>query len=358
MIDSLYGKRVLVTGHTGFKGSWLSKWLTLRDCEVSGLSRDLFGPGTAYDEFRISKIVSEEFFGDVADFSFVREVLSKVRPNVIFHLAAQPIVSVGFENPMETFRSNMTGTLNLLEAIREMGRPVVCVIITSDKVYRNLEWEFGYRESDVLGGADPYSASKGGAELIVNSYTNLCESFGARVVSVRAGNVIGGGDWAADRLVPDIFRALDQKEVLRIRNPLHTRPWQHVLEPLSGYLRVADKIFALSASEYKEFPRAFNFGPPTSNTATVGTLVDLFSRSIQSFTNKQLKVLIEESNFHESGLLRLNCDRAFDFLQWAPRLSLSETVLYCCEWYLSDIGERMEVGLRQILKYQEIIDDE
>ena len=258
MFNNAYqGKRVLVTGHTGFKGSWLCAWLLELGAEVAGFSIDVPTDPSHFEALNLKNHV-HHISGDVRDRNRVRSVMEEFAPDFVFHLAAQAIVRRSFQDPVITFETNTLGTLNILDCIRQSSSAAVGVIVTSDKCYRNMEWPWGYRETDTLGGSDPYSASKGCAELILHSYMKTYFQEGPRLASARAGNVIGGGDWAQDRLVPDAVRAWSRKKTLAVRHPGATRPWQHVLEPLSGYLCLGARLWAHDPLAVSE---AFNFGP-------------------------------------------------------------------------------------------------
>ena len=242
MFNNIFrGKKIIVTGNTGFKGSWLSLWLYSLGAKVTGISKDIPSNPSLFEELDLAK-KTEHHFENICDALKMKEIFTAVQPDFVFHLAAQPIVSVSYDDPLETFRTNTIGTANILEALRFVSSPCSAVIITSDKCYDNVEWIWGYREQDALGGKDPYSASKGAAELVIktyfHSYFKKADSK-IKLASIRAGNVIGGGDWALNRIVPDCFRSWNDGKPVKIRNPESTRPWQHVLEPLSGYLRAA-----------------------------------------------------------------------------------------------------------------------
>ena len=325
------GKRVLVTGHTGFKGSWLSLWLTRLGAEVVGYA---LAPKTDRDLYQLvglgDAVTSVE--GDVRDARRLRDVIAQHRPEVVFHLAAQALVRASFTDPLETYATNVLGTANLLEAIRleEGTRVVVCV--TSDKCYENRETERPYVEDDPMGGADPYSSSKGCAELVAYAYRRSffpperAEAHGVSLSTARAGNVIGGGDWAADRLVVDVMRSNLEARTLTIRNPDAVRPWQFVLEPLAGYLTLAERSWA----DPQRFARAWNFGPELSDCRPVGWLVD---RIAQAWGTSNAWTPATGPQPHEARLLLLDAGLARRELAWQPRLDLDEAVDWTVDWY-------------------------
>jgi len=335
LFDGVYqGKCVLVTGHTGFKGSWLSLWLYLMGAKVVGYALD---PATQRDNFvrcgLHGKII--DLRGDIRDAALLNQVFDTYRPEFVFHLAAQPIVRRSYENPTETFETNVMGTVNVLEAIRSCNSVKAGVIITSDKCYENREQIWGYREDDKMGGYDPYSASKGCAELVTSAYRN---SFFRRdseksIATVRAGNVIGGGDWSDFRLLPDCVRAAQSQIPIEIRNPDSVRPWQFVLEPLYGYLLLGSKLFQRGAA----YSGAWNFGPDFESIATVKTATELFAAlwgggaGIHCFSSEDAP--------HEAGLLSLDCTKAKTLLGWKPRLNLQQALEYTVEWYKNENTE-------------------
>ena len=322
-------KTVLVTGHTGFKGSWLCIWLSMLDAKVIGLSNKV---PIKNSNFKASKVHSfvEDYRVDIRDQKKVREVVESCQPDFVFHLAAQALVRPSYRDPLETMSVNALGSANILDALRYLNKKVVAVMITSDKAYDNVEWTWGYRETDRLGGKDPYSASKGMAELAIRSYT---ESFfnkrdsNIRVGVARAGNVIGGGDWAVDRIVPDCMEAWANSNTVDIRSPNATRPWQHVLEPLSGYLTLAVNL-------YKDNPyhgEAYNFGPSSDQNHSVSKIIDEMSKYWDKIKWRDVSDIGE--HVHEAGLLKLNCDKALSDLDWHSNLQFEETVKMTVKWY-------------------------
>jgi CDP-glucose 4,6-dehydratase len=347
------GKRVLVTGHTGFKGSWLSLWLNLMGAEVSGFALHPPTSPSLYDLAGISQDLTGTT-GDVRDFSAVRQALITRRPEIVLHLAAQALVRRSYADPVETYATNVLGTVHLLEAVRQAECVRAVVIVSSDKCYDNREWVWGYREIDPLGGFDPYSSSKGCQELVAAAFRSSffgrdgASGHGAAVASGRAGNVIGGGDWGEDRLIPDLMRAALSGEVARIRYPQAVRPWQHVLEPLGGYLLLAEK---LSGTEAREYAEAWNFGPGEAAAQPVGWVVG----RLASLWGDGLRWQQDQNaHLHESHFLRLDCSKARQRLGWRPRLGLEQTLAWTAEWYRAYQAEPKsvrEVTKAQILRY-------
>ena len=328
MIDfsTFQGKRILVTGHTGFKGSWLLAILERAGAEVKGLSLPPLR-GSHFEQLGFAENNKLNDYVDIRDFNAVSSIVSSFDPQVIFHLAAQPLVKESYVATRETFEVNFMGGVNLLEAVRASNSLKAFIFITSDKAYENLEWEWGYRENDRLGGLDPYSASKGAVEIAVASYTrSILQEMPFKVSTVRAGNVIGGGDWAENRIVPDIVKAIRAGEPVLLRNPKSTRPWQHVLEPLSGYLLLAEKI--LNGQE--EIEDSYNFGPDISETKTV---LDVTNKLIEIHGSGVVQISADTSGHHEARLLQLNCERAKLGLNWKPRWNFDETLARTGEWY-------------------------
>lgn len=320
-------RQVLVTGHTGFKGSWLSQSLVFLGSEVTGVS---LNPPTNPNLYSLLDFKDlRDIRLDIRDRSKLIEVFNEVKPEVIFHLAAQPIVRYSYLNPIETYEVNFMGTLNVLEAIKQQEKIKAAVIVTTDKCYENVEKKEGYIESDPMGGYDPYSSSKGAAELLVSSYRNSFfsgDSLLANVATARAGNVIGGGDWAQDRLMPDIINFLLKNKDIVIRNPKHVRPWQHVLEPTFGYLKLAKALF----EKGEDFASGWNFGPDEEDAKSVEwiskTMINKWGSSVGvKFAN--------EHDLHEANYLKLNCSKARENLKWYPKLNVSEALDYIVDWY-------------------------
>jgi CDP-glucose 4,6-dehydratase len=320
--------KVLVTGHTGFKGSWLSLWLSEAGARVSGASQDIPTRPSHFAAGRMERVVDDHRL-DIRDGASVGMLLRQIQPDFVFHLAAQPLVRRSYADPVLTWQTNTMGTINILEGLRHLSKSCVAVLVTSDKCYDNAEWPWGYRETDRLGGPDPYSASKGGAELAIRSYVRsyFPKDGPVRIGVGRAGNVIGGGDWAEDRLVPDCVRAWSRGETVELRNPLATRPWQHVLEPLSGYLTLA---MALSADGGLH-GEPFNFGPPAQQDYPVGALVSAMARHWSQVRWKDASA--QHGGPHESGLLKLNCDKALAHLRWHAVWDIDTTVRETALWY-------------------------
>jgi CDP-glucose 4,6-dehydratase len=343
-------KNILVTGHTGFKGSWLSIWLSQLGAKVIGLSDRVPTEPAHYN--LIKDYLNSDLRIDVKDPDAVFSTISEIQPDFIFHLAAQPIVLESYKNPLNTFNTNVIGTANVLDALRKSNHKCIAVLITSDKCYDNVEWTYGYREIDRLGGKDPYSGSKGAAELVIHSYV---ESFfkksesNVRIAVGRAGNVIGGGDWAPYRIVPDCVRAWSNKEKAEIRNPYSTRPWQHVLEPLGGYLALATKL-----NENNDLNgEAFNFGPPAYQNHTVEELINEIINHWPS--SEWVDKSAENDVPHEAGLLKLNCDKALYSIGWNATLNFIETAHWTGEWYRTYYEKGSEAALeltnRQIKEF-------
>jgi len=330
MFNNIYsGKKVLITGHTGFKGSWLSIWLNHLGAEVIGISLDLPSTPSNFEACAVGSFV-KDYRLDIRDAKALRKIIHQIQPDCVFHLAAQALVKSSYQHPLETLTTNAIGTANLLDALRAMDKRVVAVMVTSDKAYDNAEWVWGYRESDRLGGRDPYSASKGMAELAIRTYVESYfnkEDSNVRVGITRAGNVIGGGDWAKDRIVPDCMHTWSKEEIVEIRSPDATRPWQHVLEPLSGYLKLGEALHQ-SGEKHGE---AYNFGPPASQNYSVRELINEMA---EYWLNVRWNDISQSQQHpHEAGLLKLNCDKALHDLQWQPTLKFEETVEMTVEWY-------------------------
>jgi CDP-glucose 4,6-dehydratase len=350
------GKRVLVTGHTGFKGAWLCEWLLGLGAEVTGLS---LPPPTEPALFNVLGLARRlhHILGDIQEPEVLHKAVKKAKPDFVFHLAAQALVRESYRTPRETFNVNAMDTLHLLEALREVSQPCPAVFITTDKCYENREWHHGYRETDPLGGRDPYSASKAAAELIIASYRNsFFQNHPVKIASSRAGNVIGGGDWAADRIMPDCVNALEQSKPILVRNRRATRPWQHVLEPLSGYLWLGASLAApkLRLCDLSALTSAFNFGPNRDSNRTVEELVEEVLRHWPgSWQDKT-----EPNAPHEAGLLQLSTDKAAGLLRWFPVWSFAVAVEQTVQWYrqaspFTKTKEFQELTRRQIAQYTE-----
>lgn len=337
------GKRVLVTGHTGFKGSWLSIWLHELGAEVIGVGLD---PYSERDNFVLSGIGSKikaDIRADIRDGQKMKEIFAEYQPEIVFHLAAQPLVRLSYEQPVETYETNVMGTINIMEAIRSLNSskgskgsncsPTVAVMITTDKCYDNKEQMRGYKEDDPFGGYDPYSSSKGACEIAIQSWRRSYfnpDDYGKKhtvsLASVRAGNVIGGGDWAKDRIIPDCIRALEAGKPIDIRSPKAVRPWEHVLEPLSGYMLLAQKMWD-NPTGYCE---GWNFGPEQDSVLTVW---EVATAIIDNYGFGELKDVSDPNALHEANLLMLNIDKAKTRLGWKPRLNAKETAILTSDWY-------------------------
>ena len=341
------GRRVLVTGHTGFKGSWLSLWLHAMGAEVSGFALPAPTRPSLFDMAQVDRLI-DHVEGDVRDAPAVRAVVEARRPEVIFHLAAQPLVRASYDDPVGTYATNVMGTAHVLEAARHVSgvRAIVCV--TSDKCYENRERARPYRETDAMGGHDPYSSSKGAAELVVAAYRrSFLAARGTAVASVRAGNVIGGGDWATDRLIPDLLRAFEAGRAPLIRSPDAVRPWQHVLEALGGYLAIAERL--LSGDD--QFAAGWNFGPLAEDARTVSWNVERMQASWGSATVDP--IWSDGPHHHEAGLLRLDCTKVRQALGWRPALTLEMALDWVVAWHraLAAGGGARQLTLAQISAY-------
>jgi CDP-glucose 4,6-dehydratase len=326
------GKKVLVTGHTGFKGSWLSFWLLHLGAEVKGLSLAPNTMPSLFEQLDLAKHLNHQL-GDIRDLELVRQAIAQWQPDLVFHLAAKPLVRRSYLESVETWNANVMGTIHLLESLKHLSHPCAAVFVTTDKCYENREWVYGYRENDPLGGHDPYSSSKAAAELAISSWRDSFFSeprTSIGIASARAGNVIGGGDWAEDRIVPDAIRSLLRKEAIPVRNPISTRPWQHVLEPLGGYLLLGQRLYeSLSELDHSGLHGAFNFGPDLSSNRTVRDLVE---RILQSWPG----TWVDRSNskaIHEARLLNLVTDKAFHSLGWQSAWNFERTVRETVDWY-------------------------
>lgn len=329
--DAYTGRRVFVTGHTGFKGSWLAVWLTRLGAEVCGFADTVPTTPSHYEAMNLGARLSADLRGDIRDRTALVKAVRDFRPDVIFHLAAQALVRRSYEEPALTFEANMMGTLNMLEAVRACPDVKAVVMITSDKCYRNDEWVWGYRETDHLGGHDPYSASKGCAEIIAHSYFDSFFRDGPACATVRAGNVIGGGDWAQDRIVPDCARAWAAGRPVQIRSPWATRPWQLVLEPLSGYLWLGARLLLGLNEPFDLRGQAYNFGPAADVNNTVAEVAAGLARHWPGFKSEM--DASGQAGMKECTLLKLCCDKALAHLGWKATLTFEETIRYTAEWY-------------------------
>ncbi|MBA3028636.1 MAG: CDP-glucose 4,6-dehydratase [Desulfobacteraceae bacterium] len=331
LFSNIYkAKKVLITGHTGFKGSWLAFWLLKMGADVVGYS---LKPPTSPNHFDLLKLPMHSIIGDIRDRDKLFKAFQNSQPEITFHMAAQPLVRLSYQQPFETYETNVMGLVNVLEACRNTPSLRVVVNITSDKCYQNNEWVWGYRENDPMGGYDPYSSSKGCAELITAAYRNSFfnidqynQSHQILLASARAGNVIGGGDWAEDRLIPDIIRAMQKNSEVIIRKPQSTRPWQHVLEPLSGYLLLGQKLL----QGEKAFAEAWNFGPKDEDAIPV---IDIVKKLKSNWAKVNYRVEEDKSDFHEAHLLKLDCSKAHAILKWQGIWDNETTFKKTTEWY-------------------------
>jgi len=346
-------KRVFLTGHTGFKGGWLSLWLSSMGAKVTGYA---LVPNTTPSFFEVAKVEGEleqSHIADIRDLDKLQREMARAKPEIVIHMAAQPLVRYSYINPVETYAINVMGTVHVLESIRSTDSVRAAVIVTTDKCYENKEWAWGYRENESMGGHDPYSNSKGCAELATNSYRQSYFSpekysqHHVAIASARAGNVIGGGDWSEDRLITDAIKAFEANLVLKIRNPLATRPWQHVLEPLSGYLVLAQALY----QEGSKFDGGWNFGPRVEDARSVQEVINLLMRSWASPTSW---IQDQGEQPHEAHSLSLDCSKARQFLNWIPRWTLEQSIDNIVQWqqaYRNQLNMR-EISLQQIASYQ------
>ena len=354
ILNFFKNKKILITGHTGFKGTWLTLWLNCLGAKVMGISN---GIPTKPSLFKILKLKNKitSTTCDIRDLNQFKYKLNLFKPDIIFHLAAQAIVKKSFDNPLETWTSNLIGTINLLEALKNYKKSNVrCIFITSDKVYNNVEKTYGYKENDKLGGEDPYSASKASADIAINSYINsfLKKNKKILISTARAGNVIGGGDWSEGRLIPDCIRAWSKGKKVEIRNFKSTRPWQHVLEVLYGYLSLA---YNLSHKKKNLYGESFNFGPSTSTKYTVE---DLLKESKKNWILAKWKLKKNNKFFKESKLLQLNISKASKQIKWKNNLSFKKTIKYTFDWYNKFYKKKFnmyQVSIDQIKKYENIL---
>lgn len=342
------GKRVFLTGHTGFKGGWLSLWLASMGAKVTGYA---LAPNTTPNFFEVAGVqgdLEQSHIADIRDLDKLQKAMADSKPEIVIHMAAQPLVRYSYSNPVETYATNVMGTVHVLESIRTLGCVRAAVVVTTDKCYENKEWAWGYRENEPMGGHDPYSNSKGCAELVTSAYRQSYFSLDkyaqhkVAIASARAGNVIGGGDWSDDRLIPDAIKAFEAKESLMIRNPLATRPWQHVLEPLSGYLVLAQALY----QEGIKFDGGWNFGPRDEDARSVQEVVNLLIKnweSAASWTQDQ------SEQPHEAHSLKLDCSKARQYLNWAPKWSLEQAIEKITEW---QHGLQNQVDMKKLSQEQ------
>ena len=359
MFEGIYkNKKIFITGNTGFKGSWLSIWLLKLGAQVYGFSKDIPTDPSLFKLLNLEKKLTKNFKGNVKDKHNLNKALDEVSPDFIFHMAAQPIVSRSYTDPIETIESNILGTANLLEYLRNRDNVMNCIFITSDKCYYNKEWIWGYRENDRLGGKDIYSSSKACAELLIKSYIDSFFKSNSqhKVVSVRAGNVIGGGDWASDRIIPDCFSSWSKGLPVKIRSPKATRPWQHVLEPLSGYLHLGAQLMGNPKLNHE----SYNFGPLSFYSYSVEDLTtDLYDIWLSKKKGTSLNNPIIKGNtpFNEAELLILNCEKANNYLNWFPTLNYNECIEYIANWYSAYYFKDQDIidlTMQQINNYENL----
>ncbi|MCR8659884.1 CDP-glucose 4,6-dehydratase [Paenibacillus endoradicis] len=343
------GKRVFVTGHTGFKGSWLSIWLHRLGAKVTGFSLPASTNPSLYELGKIGELIDQSIIGDITKYDELVNAIQQAKPEIVFHMAAQPLVRKSYDDPIATYQTNVMGTVHLLEAVRSCETVRAVVNVTTDKCYENQEWYWGYRENDRLGGYDPYSNSKACAELVTSAYRQsfLSEAH-IHVATVRAGNVIGGGDWSEDRLIPDLMRSLITKKAIILRNPEAVRPWQHVLEPISGYLMLAERLFENGSA----FAQGWNFGPRTEDIQTVQYIVKQLLAKWQG-EHPGYEVQRQEAK-HEAKLLMLDCSKAIKELGWQPHWNLTEALDATLDWFQAyNRGENLlQLCQQQITQYE------
>ena len=356
--DIYRNKKILITGNTGFKGSWLCTWLLSLGADVYGISKDIPSNPSMFEELGLANKMTH-FIEDIRNYEKLKEIINKIEPDFLFHLAAQPIVSLSYKAPLDTISSNVMGTANVCEVLRLYRKPCTAIIITSDKCYDNVEWIYGYKETDVIGGKDIYSGSKGSAELIFKSYFFSFfknTEHPVRLATVRAGNVMGGGDWALDRIIPDCMRAWSEGKTVEIRSPHATRPWQHVLEPLSGYLRLGQELH-----NHRDLTgESFNFGPQANDCHTVRDVLEKMSARWHFEGPKKAYQILDNIKFHEAVLLKLNIDKALFYLKWLPTLEYETVLEYTNDWYYAYYKNKSDMytyTLNQIRGYTQLAAD-
>jgi len=342
-------KNVLITGHTGFKGSWLCLWLNRLGANVSGLSlNDAVSNPNMFSILNINKLINDQR-SDISDYGTCLDIVKKTKPEIVIHMAAQPLVRFSYSDPLQTYKTNVLGTANILEAIRNCNSVKTIVVITTDKCYENIEKDYAYVETDSLGGFDPYSSSKACAEHVASAYyRSFFKDKSIGLATARAGNVIGGGDWSADRLIPDMVKSWSKNKKLFIRFPLATRPWQHVLDPLNGYLTLVEYLWKNPI----KFSGGWNFGPDQNSVKTVENTIDL---AMQVWSDPAEWVTTDDNHMHEANLLQLNSEKSNSRLGWKPRLDFDEAVNKTINWYktyYSNNQEMMEYTLNQIAEYE------
>lgn len=351
MFNNIYkGKKVFLTGHTGFKGSWLALWLTKLGAQVCGYSLIPNTNPSMFNELKIQDKITKSVIGDILDEKFLEKTMNDFQPDIVFHLAAQPLVRLSYSEPVMTYKTNVIGSLNVLEAARKCKSVRAFVNVTTDKCYENKEINRGYKEDEPMGGYDMYSSSKGCVEILSSSFRRSFLKDGYAMATARAGNVIGGGDWALDRLIPDCVRSINKDIDIEIRNPIAVRPWQHVLEPLSGYMLLGQKLLE-SGQKYAD---GFNFGPNEDSVLTVAEV----SKMATEFYGKGKVIVGEPSPLHEAGLLMLNIEKAENVLNWTPTLTAKDAIKNTVDWYrnfYSGNVDMYEFTMQQINEYEEKI---
>ena len=349
--DFWRGKRVFLTGHTGFKGSWLSLWLQNLGAQVHGLALESPTTPNLFTVAQVEAGMASHTIGDIRDLAVVQKTMQTAQPDIVIHMAAQPLVRLSYAEPVETYATNVMGTVHVLESARSTPSVKAIVVVTTDKCYENKEWAWGYRENEPMGGHDPYSNSKGCAELVTSAYRNsFLQNSGIAVASARAGNVIGGGDWAADRLVPDILRAFEQNQPVTIRNPHATRPWQHVLEPLSGYLTLAEHL----VTQGQTYAEGWNFGPKDDDAQPVQWIVE---HMVNSWSNGASWQQDGGTHPHEANYLKLDISKAKARLGWQPRWPLATALENITVWHQAYLAnaDMKKLCLAQIEQYLSVI---
>lgn len=341
-------KKVFLTGHTGFKGGWLSLWLSSMGARVTAFALEPNTSPSFFRTCRVEEILEKSHFGDIRDLQLLQAAMQEAQPEIVIHMAAQPLVRYSYNHPVETYATNVMGTVHVLECIRLLNTVKSAVMVTSDKCYENKEWVWGYRENEPMGGHDPYSNSKGCAELVTSAYraSYFTKEGSVAIASARAGNVIGGGDWSEDRLIPDAIQAFENNQALIIRNPLATRPWQHVLEPLSGYLILAQSLY----EDGNAFASGWNFGPKEDDVRSVQSLVELF---IEKWGDSVSWKLEKNAQPHEAQALQLDCSKARQYLGWVPRWSLEQAIEKITDWQRAFQSQKnmQDFSLQQIHQY-------
>tara|TARA_A100001011_G_scaffold394315_1_gene486405 strand:- start:718 stop:1803 length:1086 start_codon:yes stop_codon:yes gene_type:complete len=347
-------KKILITGHTGFKGSWLTSWLAHLGANIIGVSNSIPTKPSNYEASNIKSMLQIEYKYDITDKEKIAQIIKDHKPDFVFHLAAQSLVRESYLNPIKTFSTNVIGSINILDSLKNIDKQMSVIMITSDKVYRNYESNKPFSENDVLGGDDPYSASKGMAEIAIRSYyeSYFKNNKNIRLGIGRAGNVIGGGDWASDRIIPDVIKSWQKKTDLTVRSPNSIRPWQHVIEPLSGYLKLGLKI-----DENLEINgEAYNFGPENRSQYKVKDVLNLISKHLNNFKWSESTGSYEK--FHEAKLLTLDHNKAYEHLDWSPLLSFYDSVKLTCEWYKmyysDDYSDMNDLNIKQINEYEKL----